>query len=156
MALIFGAPLSVPAGKLASRDSFDEPARYVRHYVHDVRVTLDGHELVHHHGARLADPAEVVSAEVHEHDVLGPLFGVAEEVFFQCRILFLVPAPLPRAGDGFEVHVRTLHPYEHLGGGAHECYVLEPQEEHVRRRVYDAQRPVYIKRVHVEPCREPL
>src|SRR5690606_15753970 len=39
--------------------------------VHDVAVALDLHHLVDAHGADLADAAEVVAAEVHQHHVLG-------------------------------------------------------------------------------------
>ena len=44
------------------------------------RVAADVHELDDVDGARLADPLEVVAAEVDEHDVLGALLGVGEQV----------------------------------------------------------------------------
>ena len=48
--------------------------------VGDVAVVLDLHQLGDLHAAEAADAAEVVAAEVHEHEVLGPLLLVGEQL----------------------------------------------------------------------------
>src|SRR5438046_1215188 len=55
-------------------------ARHRADDVHDVAVVLHGHELGHADAAEPAHAAEVVAAEVHQHDVLGPLLLVGEQL----------------------------------------------------------------------------
>jgi hypothetical protein len=55
--------------------------------VHDVAVALDPHEAAHVDGARHADPAEVVAAQVDEHHVLGPLLGVGAQLVGRLGVL---------------------------------------------------------------------
>ena len=57
-----------------------------------MRVALERHELRHAHGAVVADAAEVVAAEVHEHDVLGALLLVALQLLAQPQVVLLVAA----------------------------------------------------------------
>ena len=64
-----------------------ERAGHVAHDVHDVAVVLDLHELVDGHRARRAHAAEVVAAQVDEHDVLGALLLVGEQVGAQAPVL---------------------------------------------------------------------
>ena len=64
----------------------------------------------HLHGARRADAAEVVAREVHEHEVLGPLLRVGEELLLQRRVLRGV-APrrrVPASGRMAAVPSRTF------------------------------------------------
>ena len=58
--------------------------------------------------AIVADPADVVAGQVHEHQMLGPLFFVGEELRFE-RAVFLrrLPAP-PRAGDRADFDIAVL------------------------------------------------
>ena len=100
----FGAPDSVPAGKQAAstsnavrsaRDAADDG----RHDVHDVAVALDRHEVDDLDGARRADAAEVVAAEVDEHEVLGALLRVGEQLGGQRGVLLRRRAAPAGAGD---------------------------------------------------------
>ena len=63
----------------------------------DVGVGLDDHQLVDLDRAVLADPAEVVAAEVDEHHVLGALLGVLEQALGARRSSSSSPA---RVGAG--------------------------------------------------------
>ena len=49
--------------------------------------------------AVVADPAEVVAAEIDEHDVLGALLLVALQLVGEALIFFVGPAARPRAGN---------------------------------------------------------
>ena len=53
--------------------------------VHDVAVAPHVHELDDVDGAGAADPLQVVAAEVDEHDVLGALLGVGEQLLGEAR-----------------------------------------------------------------------
>ena len=90
IARTFGAPDTVPAGK--ARHERVEPIAIVgelafddRRQVHDVREALEAHELRHAHRPVVADAADVVAAEIDEHDVLGALLLVALQLLGQPR-----------------------------------------------------------------------
>ena len=92
MARIFGAPDTVPAGKHATSASsrswlVGQLAVDRRDQVHDVRVALERHVLRHAHAADLADPSEIVPAEIDEHDVLGALLLVALQLLAKPQVL---------------------------------------------------------------------
>ena len=91
-------------------------------------------------GAR--DPAEVVAAEVDEHDVLGPLLRVALELLGEQRVLAGVGAARPRAGDRVGREPVALDLEEQLGRCADDLERGRPDEEQVRARVDPAQRAV--------------
>ena len=81
----FGAPDSVPAGKVARKTSIGVASGRRSpstdgHEVHDVAEPLDLHELGHLDGAGDADLREVVAGEVDEHEVLGLLLRVGEQL----------------------------------------------------------------------------
>ena len=85
IARIFGAPDSVPAGKVADQGvegvlAGRELADHRAHDVLDVAVPLEDHLLRDAHAAEAADAAHVVAAQVHEHDVLGALLLVGQEL----------------------------------------------------------------------------
>src|SRR5690606_33198636 len=66
--------------------------------VHDVAVALDHELFADPDAARLADAADVVAAEVDQHQVLGAFLGVGQQFGFQ-RAIFL-DGPAARAGAG--------------------------------------------------------
>ena len=94
IARTLGAPERVPAGSTARSASIAvtpvaKPARDLADDMEDVRVGLDDHQLVDLHRPVLADPAEVVSAQVDEHHVLGPLLRVAKQLLGLSPVLLL-------------------------------------------------------------------
>jgi hypothetical protein len=85
MARTLGAPDNVPAGSTERRasiapDVLAQAPRDVGHDVDDVRVGLHAHEGLDLDRAVLADPPEVVAAEVDEHHVLRALLLVREQL----------------------------------------------------------------------------
>ena len=51
--------------------------------MHDMAVALDRHELIDFFRAEADDPADVVTGQVHQHDVLGQLLGVLGQLALQ-------------------------------------------------------------------------
>ena len=51
--------------------------------MHDVAVTFDGHDVADLHAAVAGDPANVVAAQIDEHDVLGPFLGIGDQFLGQ-------------------------------------------------------------------------
>ena len=164
MARIFGAPVSVPAGNVATSASSRsrpsaEPALDAGHEVHDVRVALDGHVLRHLDAAHRRHAADVVAAEVDEHHVLGALLLVAPQFVGQLRDPRRASrraAACRRSGAsrGGVPSTRTS-----ISGEAPTMASRpDPDEEHVRRRVDVAQRAVDVegrgRRRRVETLRE--
>ena len=50
--------------------------------VHDVAIALDGEGFGHLDRANFGDAANVVAGQINQHDVLGTLFGVVDELGF--------------------------------------------------------------------------
>jgi hypothetical protein len=68
--------------------------------VHDVGVALDEHQAVDFDGAEFADAADVVAAEVDQHDVLGALLFVVSISSASALVFFLIGAARAGSGDG--------------------------------------------------------
>ncbi len=113
--------------------------------VHHVRVALDGHEVDHLDRAGLADPAEVVAAEVDQHQVLGALLGVGEEFLGERLVLLRGGPAVPGAGDGVDHRAPVLDLDQRLRGGADDVEAVEAEEVHVRRGVGGPQHPVDVQ-----------
>ena len=95
MARTFGAPDTVPAGKPAISASIGvvariEPALDVGDDVHDLAVIFEEELVGDLHGADLGDAADVVAAEVEQHQMLGALLGIGQQLVGER--LVLVPA----------------------------------------------------------------
>ena len=99
IARTFGAPDRVPAGKPADSASTHRgrAAARPRHWrdVHHVAVPLDDEAVGHLHRADLGDAADVVAAEVEQHQMLGALLRVGEQFGAERRVLL---GRLRRAG----------------------------------------------------------
>ena len=65
--------------------------------------------------AGLADPAQVVAAQVDEHQVLGALLGVGEQLVGERLVLLRRGAAVPGAGDGVDHGPPVLDLDQRLG-----------------------------------------
>ena len=81
------------------RFALGQQTLHLAHDVHHVGVALDHHQLAHLDGARLADAAQVVAAQIHQHHVLGPLLGISQQLRLQGQVFGLIGAPGARACD---------------------------------------------------------
>ena len=91
IARTFGAPETVPAGKPAASASSascsGEHALDVGDDVHHLAVALDEELVGHAHGADLGDAPDVVAAEVEQHQVLGALLRIGQELGLERLVL---------------------------------------------------------------------
>ena len=58
--------------------------------MHDVRETLDGHQIADLDGSGDRHTPKIIPAEVDQHHVLGPLLRVMAQLFRERRVLFRV------------------------------------------------------------------
>ena len=145
IARIFGAPVTVPAGKHARRTSKgDTPSRSspttseTRCETCENRSTSMLRATCTVPGA--ADAREVVAPEVDEHHVLGAVLLRREQP------LDVALRRLGRARDRAEARAAVLARDEALGRRADERDPVEVEEEEVRRGVDAAQRAVDVER----------
>src|SRR6266478_6598934 len=96
----FGQPVIVPPGKTARTAPMG------------VRLTLDGHQLIHTHRARLAYAAEIVALEIDQHDVLRPLLRMGGERGHLRKVLPWPSAPGPSPGNRSSVNAPSRHSHE--------------------------------------------
>ena len=124
-------------------------------------VALDVEEAVHLDRPRLADAPEVVAPEVDEHEVLGALLLVGEEVLLEADVLLGVRAAPARARDRVRRRHAVPHRHERLGAGPDDLErpasgVGETQQVHVRAGVGRPQDPVDVERLGGRLGLEPL
>ncbi len=114
--------------------------------MHHVRVALDHHIVGDNHATGIGHAANVVTAQVHQHHVLGDFLWVRQQFVGQCLILFAALATRAGAGDGAYGDGIVLAAHQDLRRGAHHVEVVEVVVEHVGRRVQAAQRAVQRQR----------
>ena len=95
----------------------------------------------------LGDAADVVAAQVDEHDVLGPLLGVGQQFVGEALVLFLGAAAAARAGQRADGDLAVDHADHDLRRAADQRALRRPQEEHERAGVHDPQRAVDVERI---------
>ena len=98
------------AGKRAARKAgrqrveaihiFAQLSAQARNQMHHVRVALDKHQLLDVHRTVFRNAAQIVAAQVDQHDVLGALLRIGGQFGFQCGVfLFIAPrARVPAIG----------------------------------------------------------
>src|SRR5437879_2839094 len=57
-----------------------------------MRVPLHGHQILDSHRAVSAHPSQVVSPQIHQHNMFGALFGISGEFGFQLLVFVFVAA----------------------------------------------------------------
>jgi len=112
-----------------------------------VRVALDRQQLGQRDRAGLRDTPDVVAVQVHQHHVLGAVFGVGLQVVGQGRVGHWVGAAPPGARQRAAGHGAVGHVHQNLGARPHQHRAAGLQIEHVRRGVNHPQRAVHVKRV---------
>ncbi len=125
-----------------------------------MRVALDGKGLGDLDAAGARDAADVVAGEVDEHEVLGALLRVGQQLFLHAQVELGRGAARAGAGDRADRDLRPLRrvlvAHQDLGRRADDLELAHVVEVHVRRRVEGAQRPVQRQRRFGEPLGQPL
>ena len=126
--------------------------------MHNVRVALDKHQALGPHAGEFRDSPDVVSPQVHQHDVLGALLLVGEQIRLEPLVFFLSPPARARAGDRSVLDRAPGDLHQHLGRGAEHGDLAQTQVIHVGRGVDDAQSAIDFERRdahgHFEPLRK--
>ena len=131
--------------------------------MHDVAVALDVAVVLDADGARHTDPAQIVAAQVDQHQVLGAFLLVGQQLLLQQLIFFFGVAAPSGSGDRVRRGTAVLHGHEcfRAGTGDRKCssaFIIRNVEEvHVRAGVGHPQHPVHVDRldvgVHLETLR---
>ena len=130
--------------------AFDEEAVGDAH-ARRAATALDGlRGLVRAPGLEHRHTAHVVAAKVEQHQVLGALLGVGDQLGFQGRILGGRGAARPGAGDGADGDLAVPQPHQDLRRGAGQLKVAEVQVEQEGRRIGAPQAAIERERVPLE------
>ena len=82
--------------------------------MHHVAEALDLHEPRYPNRPGLGHPAYVVPPQVHEHQMLGPLLLVLQQLGGETLVLSGIEPPPPRARDGAGRDRSILHSDQRL------------------------------------------
>ena len=113
-------------------------------------VTLGHEALAHLDAAGLAHVADVVAAQVDQHQVLGALLGVGQQFRLQGQVLGRRRTARARARDRAHRHLAALQPHQDLRRRAHHLGAAGIEEVHVGRGIHRPQRAVHVHRSGIE------
>ena len=107
-----------------------------------MRVLQNGHEILHLHRAGPADGSDIVSAQIHQHDMLRPLLLVSQHDLGISVVLCPRPSPGTGSGYGIDLELAVVGVEEGLRRGSHNGQVTELEEVGVGAGVDASQLPV--------------
>ena len=110
--------------------------------MHDVAVALDEELVGDLDGADLGNAADVVAAEIEQHQMLGALLRVGQELVLQRLVLVRRRAARPGAGERPDRHRAVAQPHQHLRARPGDGVAAEVEEIQKRRRIDPPQRAV--------------
>ena len=119
---------------------------------------LNTHEFSDFNRTEPAYPSEIVSREIDEHRVLGPLFGIFQKLLCELCVLRRIASPGAGAGDWHGCYPPPLHPDEHLRARPDHLLAAKIEIIHIRARVdlpersIDRERIVFYRTLH--PARD--
>ncbi len=114
----------------------------IRDDVHDLAVALDEERIGDLDRADLGDTADIVAPEIEQHQVLGALLRVCQQLFGESIVLGLGRAAPPRAGDRPDRDSVVAQAHQDFGARADDLEVAEIEIAQERRRIDPPQRPV--------------
>ena len=119
-----------------------EQALDVRHDVHDVAVALDTEALRDLDRPGRCDPADVVAAEIEQHEMLRALLFVGEKVGGERLVLGLGLAAPAGAGDRPDRHHAVAHPDQDFRARADDLKPAKVEIAEKWRRIDPSQRAI--------------
>ena len=100
-----------------------------------MREPLDGKALHHPDGADLRHAADIVAAEIEQHQMLRALLRIGQQLGLERQILCRVRTALARAGQRADRHHAVAQPHQNFRAGADGDEIHEIQIEQKRRRI---------------------
>src|SRR6185312_5644523 len=100
------------------------------------------------HGAEVAYAANVIAAEIDEHDVFGALFFVGAQFLLQAQVFGFIFTALTSSGDGAVLKLVASNADQHFRRRAENGHVSHAEEVHIRRGIHAAQRTIDAERRH--------
>ena len=79
------------------------------------------HQTLDPDGAELAYPANIVASQVDQHNVLGPLLLIGQQLLLDAEIFFLVGRARTRSRNGTVLNVALLHPHQQFRRRTHQA-----------------------------------
>ena len=110
--------------------------------MHDVAVALDEILVRDLDGADARDAADVIAAEVEQHQMLGALLGIGEQPILVGLVLVRRRSARHGAGDRADGDGARAHPHQDFRAGARNRIATEIEEVEERRRIDPPQRAV--------------
>ena len=126
--------------------AFVQLALNVGHDVHDMAEAFDTEAFGDFHRAKRGNPANIVAAEIEQHQMLGTLFRVGEQFAFEGLVFLMGFAAPSRAGkraDGDDIIAQAHQDFRRTAHHRKAAHIKKYQE---RRGVNPTQRAVKGKR----------
>ena len=82
--------------------------------MHNVGVTFHPHIFRHPDATRFSNPADIVTAKINQHQVLGDFLRIRQQLLLQCQIFLMAAATATGAGNRSNGNHAMLYPGENL------------------------------------------
>ena len=99
--------------------------------MHDVAVALDEKLIGDVDAADFRDAADVVAPEIEQHQMLGALFRIGEQFFFQRLVLVRRGAARARAGDRADGHRVAAYAHQDFRARSGDGKIAEVEEKQI-------------------------
>ncbi|MNE70409.1 hypothetical protein D3C80_1662000 [compost metagenome] len=74
--------------------------------------------------AELRYPAQIIAAQVHQHQMLCPFLFIFQQLLGQCPVLSLVRSPRPGSGNRPRSHPAAVYLHQRLRRGADDDLLI--------------------------------
>ena len=125
-----------------------ESARDIGDDVHDVAVTLHGHEIGERDTTEFRNPPNIVAGEIDKHEMFRALLGIGKQLTREFRIRLRRRPSLAGAGNGTDLDISFGHLHMNLRRASDQGDPSrKTQAEHVWRGIHEAQGAVEMHRI---------
>jgi hypothetical protein len=143
MARIFGAPARCRPEARRQRIHRIQPvadiAFDIGDQMHHMAVAFDEEAVGDRHRAGLGDAADIVAAQIDQHQMLGAFLGIGHQIFGQRLVFLRRLAARAGASDGADRDLAAAQPHQHFRAGAHDLESRHRQVIKIGRRIEAAQ-----------------
>ena len=107
-------------------------ANHIRHDMHDMGIAFHDKLFCGFDRPNLGYFACVISPQIKQHQVLGQLFFIGEQISLKCGVLFRRCTAWASACNGADRYLWTFDLHQNLGAGANHLISTKIKVEHVR------------------------
>ena len=113
--------------------------------MHHMRVFLDAHVFFHLYCPEFAEPAQIISSQIHQHIMLRALLRILQKPFLQLPVFLIRLSSRPGSRQRKGPYHSVLHLDQRFRRSPGDFHIITGKIKHIRRRIGGTQNPVGIQ-----------